>query len=188
LLNSRELVRTFGALTGAQAVQMVRGGLEAIPERLASGRRCQPGWPDVSDQSLYEQQRAARSCRLNNALLRADQVDWAEGKRALYWIGADSRRRGSRVRRPLHGFGHKVDDCGWRRWCALRGSACAEKKCGHLGVKCSCPSQFLRTLFTARLAADVSNAPTVLVARTDANSATLLTSDIDKARPSVHHG
>jgi isocitrate/methylisocitrate lyase len=184
LLNSRELVRTFGALTGAQAVQMVRGGLEAI---------YLSGWQVAGDANLAGQTYPDQSLypcnsvpalvqRLNNALLRADQVDWAEGKRGTHWMVPILADAEAGFGGPLHGFElMKSMIAAGAGGVHFEDQLAAEKKCGHLGGKVLVPtSQFLRTLFAARLAADVSNVPTVLVARTDANSATLLTSDIDE--------
>jgi isocitrate lyase len=120
--------------------------------------------------------------RLNNALLRADQIDWSEGRNGTYWLApilADAEA----------GFGGPLNAYELMRSMIEAGAAgvhyedqlASEKKCGHLGGKVLVPtSQFVRTLNAARLAADVLDVPTVLVARTDALSAALLTSDIDE--------
>jgi isocitrate lyase len=120
--------------------------------------------------------------RLSNALLRADQIDWAEGRNGTDWLApivADAEA----------GFGGALNAYELMRAMIEAGAAgvhfedqlAAEKKCGHLGGKVLVPtSQFIRTLVAARLAADVLDVPTVLVARTDALSATLLTSDVDE--------
>ncbi|MGH7460455.1 MAG: isocitrate lyase [Longimicrobiales bacterium] len=183
LLNNRELVRTFGALTGAQAVQMVRGGLEAI---YLSGWQvagdANLAGQTYPDQSLYPSNSVpALVQRLNNALLRADQVDWSEGKRDTHWmipIVADAE---AGFGGPLHAFElMKSMIAAGAAGVHFEDQLASEKKCGHLGGKVLVPTaQFLRTLIAARLAADVVDVPTVLIARTDANSATLLMSDID---------
>jgi isocitrate lyase len=119
--------------------------------------------------------------RLNNALLRADQIDWAEGRDDAYWLApivADAEA----------GFGGVLNSFELMKAMIEAGAAgvhfedqlAAEKKCGHLGGKVLVPTaQFIRTLTAARLAADVLDVPTVLVARTDAHSASLITSDVD---------
>ncbi|HEU0012291.1 MAG TPA: isocitrate lyase [Longimicrobium sp.] len=184
-LRGDQPVRTFGALTGAQAVQMVRGGLEAI---YLSGWQV-AGDNNLSgqtypDQSLYPSNSVpAVVRRLNNALLRADQVEWAENGHAtrdwLVPIVADAEA----------GFGGPLHAFELTRGMIEAGAAgvhfedqlASEKKCGHLGGKVLVPTcQFIRTLVAARLAADVADVPTVLIARTDADSATLLTSDVDE--------
>ena len=184
LLHNRELVRTFGALTGAQAVSMVRGGLEAI---------YLSGWQVAGDANLAGQTYPDQSLypcnsvpavvqRLNNALLRADQVDWSEGKRGTHWMVPIVADAEAGFGGPLHGFElMKSMIAAGAAAVHYEDQLAAEKKCGHLGGKVLVPtSQFLRTLIAARLAADVVDVPTLLVARTDANSATLLTSDIDE--------
>jgi isocitrate lyase len=184
LLHNRELVRTFGALTGAQAVSMVRGGLEAI---YLSGWQV-AGDANLSgqtypDQSLYPSNSVpAVVQRLNNALLRADQVDWSEGKRGTHWMVPIVADAEAGFGGPLHGFElMKSMIAAGAAAVHYEDQLAAEKKCGHLGGKVLVPtSQFLRTLIAARLAADVVDVPTLLIARTDANSATLLTSDIDE--------
>ncbi len=184
LLEGEEFVRSFGALTGAQAVQMVKGGLQAI---------YLSGWQVAGDmnlaghtypdQSLYPANSVpAVVKRLNNALLRADQIEWSEGSAGRDWlvpIVADAEA----------GFGGPLNAYELMKGMIEAGAAgvhfedqlAAEKKCGHLGGKVLVPtSQFIRTLVAARLAADVLDVPTWLVARTDANAATLLTSDVDE--------
>ena len=128
--------------------------------------------------------------RLNNALLRADQIDWSEGHNGTDWLApivADAEA----------GFGGALNAYELMRAMIEAGAAgvhfedqlAAEKKCGHLGGKVLVPtSQFIRTLTAARLAADVLDVPTVLVARTDALSATLLTSRRRRVRRAVRHG
>ena len=141
------------------------------------------------DQSFYPADSApALVRRLNNALIRAIQVEAVEGNEAdwLLPIVADAEA----------GFGGPLQAYELMRGMIEAGAAgvhyedqlAAEKKCGHLGGKVLVPtSQFVRTLTAARLAADVAGVPTVLVARTDALSATLLTSDVDAGRPGVPH-
>ena len=183
LLNNRELVRTFGALTGAQAVQMVKGGLEAI---YLSGWQvagdANLAGQTYPDQSLYPSNSVpALVQRLNNALMRADQVDWAEGKRDVEWLIPIVADAEAGFGGPLHAFElMKSMIVAGAAGVHFEDQLASEKKCGHLGGKVLVPTaQFLRTLFAARLASDVLDVPTVLVARTDANSATLLMSDID---------
>ncbi len=184
LLHSEEYVPALGALTGAQAVQMVKAGLQAIYlsgwQVAADANLAGHTYPD---QSLYPANSApALVKRINNALLRADQVDSAEGRNGTYWLApivADAEA----------GFGGPLNAFELMKAFIEAGAAgvhfedqlSSEKKCGHLGGKVLVPtSQFVRTLVSARLAADVLDVPTVLVARTDALSATLLTSDVDE--------
>ena len=184
LLESEPYVAALGALTGAQAVQMVKAGLNAIYlsgwQVAADGNLAAQTYPD---QSLYPVNSApALVNRISNALLRADQIDAAEGKNGTYWLApivADAEA----------GFGGPLNAFELMKAFIEAGAAgvhfedqlSSEKKCGHLGGKVLVPtSQFIRTLVSARLAADVLDVPTVLVARTDALSATLLTSDVDE--------
>jgi isocitrate/methylisocitrate lyase len=183
LLTSQDVVAALGAMTGGQAVQMVRAGLEAIYvsgwQVAADANLAGATYPD---QSLYPVNSVpALVRRLNAALQRADQIDWADGRQEVDWyapIVADAEA----------GFGGPLNAFELMRAMIEAGAAgvhyedqlAAEKKCGHLGGKVLVPtSQFIRTLNAARLAADVLDVPTVLVARTDALSATLLTSDVD---------
>jgi len=184
LLQQDEPVRALGALTGGQAVQMVKAGLQAIYlsgwQVAADGNLAGQTYPD---QSLYPVSSApALVKRLNNALLRADQIDWAEGRNGTHWLApivADAEA----------GFGGPLNAYELMRAFIEAGAAgvhyedqlSSEKKCGHLGGKVLVPtSHFVRTLSAARLAADVLDVPSVLVARTDALSAALLTSDVDE--------
>jgi isocitrate lyase len=189
-LNQPEAVRTFGALTGAQAVQMVKGGLQAI---YLSGWQV-AGDMNLSgqtypDQSLYPSNSVpAVVRRLNNALLRADQIEWSEGVGAqngneprdwMVPIVADAE---AGFGGPLHGFEltKAMIEAG-AAGVHFEDQLASEKKCGHLGGKVLVPTaQFVRTLAGARLAADVQGVPTVLIARTDADAASLLTSDVDE--------
>jgi isocitrate lyase len=180
-----EPVRTFGALTGAQAVQMVKAGLEAI---YLSGWQV-AGDNNLSgqtypDQSLYPSNSVpAVVRRLNNALLRADQIEWAEnGDRLRDWLVPIVADAEAGFGGPLHAFElmKAMVEAG-AAGVHFEDQLASEKKCGHLGGKVLVPtSQFIRTLVGARLAADVADVPTVLVARTDAQSASLLTSDVDE--------
>jgi isocitrate lyase len=183
LLVSEPHVPTFGALTGAQAVQMVRAGLKAIYlsgwQVAADGNLAGHTYPD---QSLYPSNSVpALVRRLNNALARADQVDAVEGKRDTHWYAPIVADAEAGFGGPLHAFElmKAMIEAG-AAGVHFEDQLAAEKKCGHLGGKVLVPtSQFVRTLTAARLAADVLGVPTILVARTDALSATLLTSDID---------
>jgi isocitrate/methylisocitrate lyase len=183
LLHSEPYIATFGALTGAQAVQMVKGGLKAIYlsgwQVAADGNLSSQTYPD---QSLYPSNSVpALVRRLNNALLRADQIHALDGKGDISWfapIVADAEA----------GFGGSLHAFELMKSMIEAGAAgvhyedqlASEKKCGHLGGKVLVPtSQFIRTLTAARLASDVLEVPTLVIARTDALSATLLTSDID---------
>jgi isocitrate/methylisocitrate lyase len=184
LFGSEKYVAALGAMTGAQAVQMVKAGLQAIYvsgwQVAADANLSGHTYPD---QSLYPANSApALVKRINSALLRADQIDSAEGKNGTYWLApivADAEA----------GFGGALNAFELMKSFIEAGAAgvhfedqlSSEKKCGHLGGKVLVPtSQFVRTLIAARLAADALDVPTVLVARTDALSATLLTSDVDE--------
>src|SRR5262245_58713910 len=176
-------VAALGAMTGGQAVQMAKAGLKAIYlsgwQVAADANLAGHTYPD---QSLYPANSAPMLVRrLNNALLRATQVETIDGAEAdwLLPIVADAEA----------GFGGPLQAYELMRGMIEAGAAgvhyedqlAAEKKCGHLGGKVLVPtSHFVRTLNAARLAADVAGVPTVLVARTDALSATLLTSDVDE--------
>ncbi|MDP9231952.1 MAG: isocitrate lyase [Actinomycetota bacterium] len=183
LINGDTYVSALGALTGGQAVQMVKAGLQAIYlsgwQVAADANIAGQTYPD---QSLYPANSVpAVVRRLNNALLRADQIDCAEGSNGTYWLApilADAEA----------GFGGVLNAFELMKGMIEAGAAgvhyedqlASEKKCGHLGGKVLVPTkQFVRTLTAARLAADVLGVPTVLVARTDSLSATLLTTDVD---------
>src|SRR5207248_2639672 len=184
LLNEEPYVAALGALTGNQAIQQVRAGLQAI---------YLSGWQVAADANLAGQMYPDQSLypansvpsvvkRINQALQRADQIDHSEGKHDTYWfapIVADAEA----------GFGGCLNAFELMKSMIEAGAAAvhfedqlaSEKKCGHLGGKVLVPaSSFIRTLTAARLAADICNVPTVLIARTDACSATLLTSDVDE--------
>jgi isocitrate lyase len=183
LLQAEDYVNSLGALSGGQAVQMVKAGLKSIYlsgwQVAGDGNLAGEVYPD---QSLYPANSApALVTRINNALRRADQIHWAEGDTDTDWfvpIVADGEA----------GFGGALNVFELTKSFIEAGAAgvhfedqlAAEKKCGHMGGKVLVPtSQHIRTLQSARLAADVLGVPTLIVARTDANSATLLTSDID---------
>jgi isocitrate lyase len=183
LLAERDHVPALGALTGGQAVQMAKAGLEAIYlsgwQVAADANLAGQTYPD---QSLYPVNSVpAVIRRINNALLRAEQVARAEGAERHYLVPivADAEA----------GFGGPLNAYELTLAMIEAGAAgihfedqlASEKKCGHLGGKVLVPTgQFIRTLQAARLAADVAGVPTVLVARTDALAATLLTSDVDE--------
>jgi isocitrate lyase len=175
-------VNALGAYSGAQAVQMAKAGLRSI---YLSGWQvagdANLAGETYPDQSLYPSNSVPQVVRrINSALVRADQIAWAEGEESdlVVPIVADAEA----------GFGGPLNAFELMRLMIEAGAAgvhfedqlAAEKKCGHLGGKVLVPTaQFVRTLLAARLAADVAGVPTVLVARTDALSATLLTSDVD---------
>ncbi len=183
LLHDEPYVNTFGALTGAQAVQMVRAGLKAIYlsgwQVAADGNIVAQTYPD---QSLYPSNSVPVLVRrLNNALMRADQIARMEGDTGTDWYAPIVADAEAGFGGPLHAFElmKAMIEAG-AAGVHFEDQLAAEKKCGHLGGKVLVPtSQFLRILTAARLAADVLDVPTVLIARTDADSATLLTSDID---------
>ena len=193
LLRTEEFVSALGALTGSQAVGMVRAGLKALYisgwQVAADANLSENVYPD---QSLY----AANSVpalvrRVNNALRRADQVEWAEraqhptaplGLPHRYWMApivADAEA----------GFGGALNAFELMNAMVEAGAAgvhfedqlSSEKKCGHMGAKVLVPtSQHVRTLNAARLAADVCGVPVLVIARTDSLGAHLLTSDVDE--------
>lgn len=184
LVNTEPYVAALGALTGNQAVQQVRAGLKAIYlsgwQVAADANLAGHMYPD---QSLYPANSVPQVVRrINQALQRADQIEHAEGKVTRDWfvpIVADAEA----------GFGGPLNAFELMKGMIEAGAAgvhfedqlASEKKCGHMGGKVLVPtSHFLRTLTAARLAADVMGVSTVLVARTDANGANLLTSDIDE--------
>ncbi|NVM99022.1 isocitrate lyase [Arthrobacter sp. SDTb3-6] len=174
----------LGALTGNQAVQQVKAGLKAI---YLSGWQvaadANSNGNTYPDQSLYPVDSVPKVVRrINNALLRADQIEFSEGKQSVEdWlvpIVADAEA----------GFGGPLNAYELMKSMITSGAAgvhwedqlASEKKCGHLGGKVLIPTaQHVRTLNAARLAADVAGVPSVIVARTDAEAATLITSDVD---------
>ncbi|MEU1673552.1 isocitrate lyase [Streptomyces roseifaciens] len=184
-LHERDYIHALGALTGGQAVQMVRAGLQAIYlsgwQVAADANQAGHTYPD---QSLYPANSVPQVVRrINNALLRADQIATAEGTdTAVDWLApvvADAEA----------GFGGPLNAFELTKAMIAAGAAgihyedqlASEKKCGHLGGKVLVPTaQHIRTLNAARLAADIADVPTLIVARTDALAATLLTSDVDE--------
>jgi isocitrate lyase len=184
LLGERDHVRALGALTGGQAVQMVKAGLEAIYlsgwQVAADANLAGQVYPD---QSLYPANSVpAVVRRINNALLRAEQVERVDGGPArslLVPVVADAE---AGFGGPLNAYElmHAMLEAG-AAGVHFEDQLASEKKCGHLGGKVLVPTQaFIRTLQAARLAADVAGVPTVLIARTDALAATLLTGDTDE--------
>ncbi|MBB2892432.1 isocitrate lyase [Flexivirga oryzae] len=184
-LHTEDYINALGALTGNQAVQQVKAGLKAV---------YLSGWQVAGDANLAGQTYPDQSLypansvpsvvrRINNALLRADQIEFAEGIKTVdEWlvpIVADAEA----------GFGGPLNAFELMKSMIASGAAgvhwedqlASEKKCGHLGGKVLIPTQqHVRTLNAARLAADVSGVPSVIIARTDAEAATLLTTDVDE--------
>jgi isocitrate lyase len=185
LLTTEDYVAALGALTGGQAVQMVKTGLKAIYlsgwQVAADANLSGNTYPD---QSLYPSNSApALVRRLNSALQRADQISWAEGDGSVDWLAPIVADAEAGFGGPLHAFElmKSMIEAG-AAGVHFEDQLASEKKCGHLGGKVLVPTaQFVRTLVGARLAADVLGVPTVLVSRTDALSARLVTSDADPA-------
>lgn len=192
MLKNEPYVATLGALTGNQAIQMVQAGLKAI---------YLSGWQVAADANLAGQMYPDQSLypansvpsvvkKINQAFQRADQIQFAEGTGSIDWfapIVADGEA----------GFGGPLNVFELTKAMIEAGAAgvhyedqlSSEKKCGHLGGKVLvATSQFIRSLVAARLAADVMGTQTILIARTDANGAKLITSDIDEADRSFIHG
>jgi isocitrate lyase len=185
LLHAEPYVAALGALTGNQAVQQVKAGLKAIYlsgwQVAADANLAGQMYPD---QSLYPSNSVPHVVRrINQALQRADQIHHAEGKNDTYWfapIVADAEA----------GFGGPLNVFELMKAMIEAGAAgvhfedqlSSEKKCGHMGGKVLVPTQSaIKHLVSARLASDVMGVPTIIVARTDANGAHLITSDIDPA-------
>ncbi|EJL47837.1 isocitrate lyase [Brevibacillus agri] len=183
LLHTEHHIKALGALTGNQAIQQVKAGLKAI---------YLSGWQVAADANLSGQMYPDQSLypansvphvvkRINQALQRADQIDQSEGGTDTYWfapIVADAEA----------GFGGPLNVFELMKSMIEAGAAgvhfedqlASEKKCGHMGGKVLIPTQAaVRNLISARLAADVMGVPTIIVARTDANGAFLITSDVD---------
>ncbi|HXY31299.1 MAG TPA: isocitrate lyase [Gemmatimonadaceae bacterium] len=185
LLHDKDYVHTFGALTGTQAVQMVKAGLEALYlsgwQVAADGNLAAQTYPD---QSIYPSNSVpALVRRLNNALLRADQIEWSEGHNGRKWMVPIVADAEAGFGGPIHAFElmKAMIEAG-ASGVHFEDQLAAEKKCGHMGGKVLIPTAaFVRTLNAARLASDVLEVPTLIIARTDALGATLLTSDIDEA-------
>jgi isocitrate lyase len=185
LLTKEPYVASLGALTGNQAVQQVRAGLQAI---------YLSGWQVAADANLAGQMYPDQSLypansvpavvkRINNALLRADQIEHAEGKPSgRHWLAPIMADAEAGFGGPLNAYElmSAMIEAG-ASGVHFEDQLASEKKCGHMGGKVLVPtSQFIRTLVAARLASDVLDVPTLLVARTDADSAKLLTSDVDE--------
>lgn len=184
LLQQEEPVRALGAVTGNQAMQMVRAGLKSIYlsgwQVAADSNKAGAMYPD---QSLYPSDSGPELVRrINNALRRADQIQHLDGEGDIDWfvpILADAEA----------GFGGVLNAFEVTKAYIEAGAAgihiedqlASEKKCGHMGGKVLIPTQqHIRNLLAARLAADVMGVPTVILARTDAESAKLITSDVDE--------
>ncbi len=184
LMDEREYVHCLGALSGNQAVQMVQAGLDAIYlsgwQVAADANLSGHTYPD---QSLYPANSAPQLAkRINNALRRADQINHISDQNGVYWfapIVADAES----------GFGGNLNAYELMLGMIEAGVSgvhfedqlSSAKKCGHMGGKVLVPTrEMVQKLIAARLAADVSGVPTVVIARTDANAANLITSDIDQ--------
>ena len=183
LLRTESYVPALGAMTGNQAIQQVKAGLQAI---YVSGWQVAADANDAGqmypDQSLYPASSVPNVARrINQALSRADQIHHAQEKNGMYWFApliADAEA----------GFGGTLNAFELMKAMIEAGVACVHfedqlssaKKCGHMGGKVLVPtSEAIQKLVAARLAADVMGVPTLIMARTDADSAHLLTSDID---------
>ena len=189
LLHSEDAVRALGAITGNQAVQMVKAGLQAIYlsgwQVAADGNLAGQTYPD---QSLYPANSVpAMVRRINNALLRADQIAWSE--RTVDSTAPRQQWLAPIVADAEAGFGGPLNAFELMKAMIDAGAAgvhfedqlSSEKKCGHLGGKVLIPTgAHIKTLNAARLAADVYDVPSLVIARTDAHSAALLTSDVDE--------
>ena len=197
LLHEEDYVNALGALTGNQAVQQVKAGLKAI---------YLSGWQVAGDANLAGQTYPDQSLypansvpavvrRINNALLRADQIAWSERLSGIATADAEIDWLAPIVADAEAGFGGVLNAFELMKAMIAAGAAgvhwedqlASEKKCGHLGGKVLIPTgQHIKTLSAARLAADVAGVPTLVIARTDADAATLLTSDVDERdRPFV---
>ena len=183
LMQENPYINTLGALTGNQAVQQVQAGLKAIYlsgwQVAGDSNTAGEMYPD---QSLYPVDSVPTVVRrINNALTRADQIDCSEGRHDIYWyapIVADAEAGFGGVLNAYELMKHMIE--AGASGVHFEDQLASEKKCGHMGGKVLVPtSEFIRKLTAARLAADVMEVPTVLMARTDANSAKLLTSDVD---------
>jgi isocitrate lyase len=194
LLQQEDFVSSLGAITGNQAVQQVKAGLQAIYlsgwQVAADGNLAGETYPD---QSLYPANSVPQVVRrINNALLRADQITWSESDGDST---AQPNWMAPIVADAEAGFGGVLNAFELMKAMIGAGAAgvhwedqlASEKKCGHLGGKVLIPTgQHIKTLNAARLAADVCGVPTLVVARTDAHAATLITSDVDERdRPFV---
>jgi isocitrate lyase len=193
LLNNEDYVSALGALTGGQAVEMVKAGLQAIYlsgwQVAADANLSENVYPDMSLYAVNSVPAVVR--RINNALRRADQIEWAErAGSSAHPSGASHRRWMVPIVADAEaGFGGALNAFELMKAMVEAGAAgvhfedqlSSEKKCGHMGGKVLVPtSQHIRTLNAARLAADVCGVPTLVVARTDSLGANLLTSDVDE--------
>ncbi len=184
-MEAKSYVHALGALTGNQAIQQVKAGLDAVYisgwQVAADANLSGNMYPD---QSLYPSNSVPSLVRrINKSLLRADQIEHAEGQSDRHWLVPLVADAEAGFGGPLHAFEltKSMIDAG-AAGVHFEDQLASEKKCGHLGGKVLVPtSQFIQTLTAARLAADVCNVPTVIIARTDADSAKLITSDIDPA-------
>lgn len=192
LFNQKPYVRVLGALTGNQAVQQVKAGLDAVYlsgwQVAADANLAGQMYPD---QSLYPANSVPNVVKkINSALLRADQIEHSEGGAKRYWLApivADAEA----------GFGGPLNSFELMKGMIEAGAAgvhfedqlSSEKKCGHMGGKVLVPqSHFIKSLIAARLATDICGTNTIIIARTDADSAKLLTSDIDEGdQPFITH-
>jgi isocitrate lyase len=190
MISGRDYVQALGAVTGQQAVQMGKAGLDAIYvsgwQTAADANTVGETYPD---QSIYPADGAPQLVdRITNALRRADQIEWSEGELTRDWhlpVVADAEA----------GHGGNLNTFELTKWMIRAGAAgihyedqlASEKKCGHMGGKVLVPtSEHERKLTAARLAADVLGVPTITIARTDALSATLITNDVDaRDRPHI---
>src|SRR3954452_9164139 len=193
LLEERDCVRALGAMTGGQAVQMVKAGLESIYlsgwQVAADANLSGHTYPD---QSLYPANSVPTVVRrLNNAMVRADQIAWSTGTHP----GRPGALIAPIVADAEAGFGGPLNAFELMKQMIAAGAAgvhwedqlASEKKCGHMGGKVLIPTAaHIRTLNAARLAADISDVDTLIIARTDSLAATLITSDVDERdRPFV---
>ena len=183
LLHTEPYVATLGAVTGNQAVQQVKAGLKAI---YVSGWQVAADNNDANqmypDQSLYPVDSVPHLVRrINNAFLRQDQVQRLQGGNGLYWLAPILADGEAGFGGPLNAFEltKAMIDAGVAA-VHFEDQLSSAKKCGHMGGKVLLPAlRFVQTLVAARLAADVAGVPTLIVARTDAHAAKLLTGDID---------
>lgn len=184
LIHHENFVAALGALTGNQAIQQVRAGLQAVYlsgwQVAADANGAGQMYPD---QSLYPADSVPNVVRrINNALLRADQIHHSKGKNGIYWMApivADAEA----------GFGGSLNAFELMKAMIEAGASgvhfedqlASAKKCGHMGGKVLVPTgEFIQKLVAARFAADCMSVPTIIIARTDADSANLITSDVDK--------
>jgi len=184
LLHSQAFVPALGAVTGNQAVQQVRAGLKAIYvsgwQVAADANLAGHIYPD---QSLYPSNSVPHLVkRINQALQRADQIDYSEGRTVVDWFAPIISDAEAGFGGPLNVFEliKMMIEAG-AAGVHLEDQLSSEKKCGHMGGKVLLPTAAaIRNLIAARLAADVCDVPTMLIARTDAGGAALMTSDVDE--------